>query len=171
MNFMKRALFLFAAAFAIHAQNTQRWMATTGDQSLSGSGTTATIQQPAANGALVTLEQIVVYCSVACNVSQAANGTAATTTAAQSSITPVLPTATNAQPPFNFFTRSDVGTGTAQGGIYHLAAGQTITFCLAASCLNGRDVVLGGSSTGLNYSVSINSITGTANIAFYVRTQ
>jgi len=38
-------------------------------------------QQPATNGADTVIEQVVVYCSVPCNVTQAANGTAATATA------------------------------------------------------------------------------------------
>ncbi len=64
-----------------HAQNILRWSATTGDVSLNSAGTTDTIQQPATNGSDVAIDQIVVYCSVACTVTQAANGAAATATA------------------------------------------------------------------------------------------
>lgn len=170
-----RKLFLLALALQacqpvpVHAQNVSRWMATTGDVSLSSAGTTATIQQPATNGSDVAIDQIVVYCSVACSVTQAANGAAATATAG--TVNPILPAATNTTSPVNFFTASNVGSGTAQGGILHMGAASTYVLCLSTACGNAANVTVGrGGGTAANYSVSIGSVTGTVNITFYLRT-
>lgn len=159
--------FLLALALAVPAfsQSAQRFFATTGDASLVATGTTATVQQPTTNANPVTLEQAVVYCSVACSVTQAANGTNATTTAG--TVIPILPNQLNVPVPVNFFTASNVGAGTAQAGIIHIPAGSTVVLCLAKSCGNGQDVVIGAGGTAWNYSISIGSITGTANITFY----
>lgn len=76
-----RYLALLAFAVSLQAQSTA-WKSTSSDVSLSGAGTTVTIQKPAnpANTQIL-IERIAVYCSVACSVTQAAKGTAATATA------------------------------------------------------------------------------------------
>jgi hypothetical protein len=148
------------------SQPNVRWAATTGDLSLSAAST-ATIQQPATNGVTAFIDQIVVYCSVACSVTQAANGSAATATAG--TITPILPTPGNVPIPLTFWTGSNVGTGTAQGGITHVPAGDTVVLCLSPSCGNAQQVQLATIGSSSNYSVTIASISGTANITFYGR--
>lgn len=168
---MKHLLLIAALAASLSAQNTIRWMATTGDVSLSGAGTSATVQQPATatlSGGQGFIDQIVVYCSVACNVTLAANGTAATSTAG--TFTPLLPTVLNTPVPLTFWTASNVGTGTAQGGIVHIPAGGTVTLCTSPSCGNPAQVSIGpGAGAASNYTVTISSITGTANITIYGR--
>jgi len=152
------------------AQNTIRWSASTGDVSLSTAATAATLQQPASNGSDVTIDQVTVYCSVACAVSQAAAGAAATTTAG--TVYPILPAQTNLAAPVNFFTASNVGSGIAQAGVTHVPAGGTAVLCLSRACGAAGDVVIGrGGGTASNYTVSIGSISGTANITFYLRSQ
>ena len=163
---MKRLLVLLCLSLPLMAQLPGRWFATTGDVSLSGAGTTATIQQPATNGQQVQIETIVVYCSVACNITQAANGAAATSTAG--TIQGILPNLWTA-PTATFWTASNVGSGTAQGGIYHLTSAGSVVFCLNQACGNTQSVNLGAGGTNSNYSVTISSITGTANITFYAR--
>lgn len=168
---MKYLLILAALAASLNAQNVISWKATTGDVSLSGAGTTATVQKTATDTVKVNVDKIMVYCSVACDVTQAANGTAATTTAG--TIKAILPESPSAVLPFNFYTASNVGAGTDQGGIIHVPAGGTVVFCLAVSCGNAADIYLGtvAGGTGTNYSVSVSSITGTANITFFGRVQ
>ena len=164
---MKRTLFaLLALSLSAFGQQTIRFAATTGDLSLSAAST-ATLQQPATNASQVYIDQIVVYCSVACSVTQAANGAGATTTAG--TVTPILPTVLNTTVPVNFFTTSNVGTGTAQGGAVHIPAGGTVVLCLSPSCGNPAQVVLGTGGITANYSATIGSISGTANITFYGR--
>lgn len=163
-----RIALLAALVLPLSAQTVVRWVATTGDVSLSPGATAATIQQPATNGSQALIDQVQVYCSVACTVSQAANGAAATTTAG--SITPILPSATNTPILLNFFTASNVGSGTAQGGLVHIPAGATVVLCLSTTCGAAAQVIVGpGGGTASNYTVSIASITGTANITFYGR--
>jgi len=158
---------LVLAAFEGQAQQVIRYSATTGDLSLSAAST-ATLQQPATNGTDVVIDQIVVYCSVACNVTQAANGAAATTTVG--TVTPLLPAPLNSPVTVKFFTTSNVGTGTAQGGITHIPAGGTVVLCLSRSCGASGDVVVGyGAGAASNYSATIASINGTANITFFLR--
>lgn len=163
---MKMILAILAMlAVPSFAQQPVRWFATTGDVSLSGTATTATIQQPAINGFPILLDQIVVYCSVACNATQAAYGAAATTTAG--TVQAIIPFQINTPFPFNFFTASNVGTGTAQGGVTHISAGATVILCMSASCGASSGVILPNNGTNVNYSVTIASITGTANITYY----
>ena len=152
---MKKLFLLLLCAAACYSQSF-RYNATTGDASLVAAGTTFTIQQPAANAKLVTLETAVVYCSIACNVTQAQNGSAATATAGTAnSIMPLGPAAVA-----TVWTGSNVGAGTATAGILHLAAGQFWTLDLSK-------VVMGNSGSGTNYSITVSSITGTANITLY----
>lgn len=165
---MRFAAFLLFSCFALSAQSV-RWAATTGDISLTGSAYTATIQQPANGSYQQNIDQIVAYCSVAASFTQSANGAPATGSA--STVTPILPTNLSIVVPVNVFLNSNVGSGTAQGGIYHFVAGQApIVFCLSQSCNNPGQVALGKGGTTANYSLTIASgVTGTCNITFYGR--
>ncbi len=157
---MKKTIFACALAFLVtafdaHAQ-ARRYSATTGDVVLAGAGTKFTIQQPATNASQVTLEAAVIYCSVACDLSQSQNGTAATATAGTANS--VMPFGAPAMA--TVWTASNVGGGTAAGGILHLAAGERVTLDLSK-------VTMGNSGTATNYTVVISSITGTANITIF----
>jgi hypothetical protein len=159
---------LFAAVVGVFAHDGQaqpqptRWSATSGDVALVSSGYTATIQQPASGQQQVQLEYAIVYCSTSCNVAQAAMGTAATATAG--TINPIIPSASSVTA--TFWTASNVGMGTQQGGTFHLQGPGTQTFCLNTSCGATKSVTLPITGTGSNYSVSIVSLTGTVNITF-----
>jgi hypothetical protein len=134
----------------------RRFSATTGDVSLAGAGTAFTVQQPATNGKRLVLESATVYCSVTCNATQSVNGTAATATAGTT-----VALQPDGQPSVaTVWTASNAGAGTAIGGIFHLAAAVTQTFDLSKLSLSS------GLGTGANYTVTISSITGTANITF-----
>lgn len=151
----KLLLWLALAALPLAAQTTQvRFSATTGDVPLVSAGTTLTIQPPATNAKQWTGETAYIYCSVACSVSQAKNGAAATATAG--TFTAVNPGETTPAVT-TVWTASNVGTGTAVGGILHLAAGATVAIDLSK-------VKLGATGTATNYSISVSSITGNANI-------
>lgn len=166
---MKRllALALLPASLA-SAQTSVRWFATSGDVPLSTAATTVTIQQPATNPAMAYIDQVVVYCSVACSITTAVNGTAATSTAG--TVQTLLPNQPNLPIPLTFWTASNVGTGTSQSGILHVSAGATVTLCFSPQCGNGSQYILGsGSGTNNNFSVITNSITGTVNITIYGR--
>jgi len=152
-----RFLLSLALALGLQAQNAPTYFtATTGDVSLSSAGTTATIQAAATNPEQTQLLQALVYCSVACSITQAQNGAAATATAG--TITAIIPTQNI---PFNttFWTASNVGSGTAIGGIVHLTAAGSVLLDLT-------NVKLGAGGTSNNYSITIGAITGTANITF-----
>jgi len=148
------ALF-FSLAFLASAQ-TSNYSATTGDVSLSAAATAFTIQQPASNARQVQLQSALVFCSVSCNVTQSQDGTAATSTAGTAN--PLLPTTRPATA--TVWTASNVGAGTAAGGILHLAAAQWVVIDLS-------QISLGTGGTGTNYTVAISSITGTANITLF----
>lgn len=162
---------LFCLPLAVQAQNVTRWFATTGQVSQVAAASTATIQQLSSGSAqtMIYLDQIVVYCSVACSITQSANGTAATATAG--TITPLLPAQLNTVVPATFWTASNVGAGTAQGGAVNLPAGATVTLCLSPSCGNAGQITIGTGGSASNYSVTISSITGTSNVTFYGRVQ
>lgn len=152
---MKR-LILIAAALALAPgafAQTNRYLATTGDVTLSAAATTLTLQKAATSPKPATLESATVYCSVACSVTQAYNGTAATATAATAApIPPNTQVAASATP----YTASNVGTGTSTGGIIHVPAGATVTIYYPGVQLNGAPG---------NYSITVAAITGTANIS------
>lgn len=156
---MKKLLAAFLSLFLVSAfaQDTPRYSATTGDVVLSGAATTFTIQQPAANAKQVFLESAIVYCSVACTVTQSQNGAAATATAGSSA--PLLP-ATGPPASATVWTASNVGGGgTAAAGKLYVPATATVVLDLSK-------IRMGTGGTGTNYSVVIASITGTANITF-----
>jgi hypothetical protein len=139
-----------------------RWSATSGDVSLVTSAYAVTVQQPATGQQQVQLEYAIVYCSISCTVTQSAMGTAATATAG--TINPIIPSTSSASVTATFWTASNVGTGTQQGGAFHLQGPGTQTFCLNTSCGAIKSVALPTTGTGSNYSVSIASLTGTVNI-------
>jgi hypothetical protein len=91
-------------------------------------------------------------------------GTAATATA--STINPIIPSTSASSVTATFWTASNVGAGTQQGGTFHLQGPGTQTFCLNTSCGATKSVTLPITGTGSNYSVSIVSLTGTVNITF-----
>lgn len=133
-----------------------RFSATTGDTVLSAAGTKFTIQQPASNAKQVNLEAVTVYCSVACDFTQAVNGTAATTTAGTvTSLLPYIGKTMNV----TAFTASNVGAGTASGGIVHIAGGAGTERTIDLSKIS-----FGATGTSTNYTFVISSITGTVNI-------
>lgn len=154
---MRRLILLTALAACLHVSanaQTNRYSATTGDVSLSAAATTLTIQAPAAQTRNIRLESITVYCSVACSVTQAYNGAAATATAATIS---AIPPNTTTLATATAWSASNVGSGTAVGGITHVPAGYTVTLLVPL-------VRLAGAGTKANYSATVASITGTANI-------
>jgi hypothetical protein len=159
-----RKLICVLALFCSTSLAQQRWSATTGSVSLSGTAYTATIQQPATGQQNVQLEQVTVYCSVSCTITQYANGTAATATSG--TINPLLPN-TSYTGTATFWTASNVGTGTLQGGAFTLSGPGTQSFCLNTSCGALRSIQLPLTGTGSNYSITISSITGNVNITFF----
>jgi hypothetical protein len=168
-KFLRRSIpLLFAAVVGVFAYDGQaqpqptRWSATSGDVSLSSTGYIATIQQPTTGQQQVQLEYAIVYCSVSCTIAQYAMGTAATATAG--TINPIIPSTSSASVTATFWTASNVGTGTQQGGTFHLQGPGTQTFCLNTSCGAIKSVSLPTTGTGSNYSVSIASLSGTVNI-------
>ena len=155
---LKLPLFVLICFSSLYAQ-VNRFSATTGDVSLSGAGTALTIQQPATNGKTVVFETAVVYCSVTCTVTQSQNGTAATATAGTA--VPILPTPTTTQASATVWTASNAGTGTSVGGALHIASAP------GTVVLDLSKVVMGNGGTGTNYTITVGSITGTANITVY----
>jgi len=108
-------------------------------------------------------ESLWVSTSVACNVSFSMNGAAATTTAL--AVTGPLVNLSDAQGVIvpSAFSASNVGAGTAIGGVTPLTAGATQRFDISAWYL-GRGV---GSSK--NYSVATDCTTGTVDIVIQWR--
>ncbi len=150
------SLLLLAAGQGHGQPAVRRFSATSGDVVLSGAGTKFTIQQPATNANMVQLEAATVYCSVSCDLTQAQNGTAASTTAG--TVSELLPFGVPAMA--TVWTASNVGAGTAAGGILHLAATEKITLDLSK-------VSFGNTGTATNYTFVISSITGTANVTLF----
>ena len=153
--FTVAALLVFGA-LPVPAQQTSRFSVTTGDVALSGAGTKLTIQQPASHAAQVNLESAVIYCSVACDVTQSSNGAAATSTAGTA----------NALLPFNaaalatVWLASNVGAGTPADGILHLAATERLP-------IDVSKIQLRGMGTGTNYTFVVSAVTGTVNITLF----
>lgn len=147
---------LLTAAGQGSGQQTRRYSATSGDVVLVSAGTKFTIQQPATNANVVQLEAAVIYCSTSCDFTMAQNGTAATATAG--TVNEVLPFGVPAMA--TVWTASNVGAGTAAGGIIHLAAAERVTIDLSK-------ISFGNTGTATNYTFVISSITGTANITLF----
>lgn len=150
---MKPLLLLLLIAAPTWAQNI-RWSGTTGD--ITTTSLTATIQQPATAAKAVALESAVIYCANACTITQAQNGTGATTTA----VSLVALTNTSGTIKTTFFKSSNVGAGTAVAGTYRLAAGQTMVLDLSRISLPNTSAIT------VNYSVTAASSSGVINITF-----
>lgn len=165
---MKVLAILIALAASVLAQeNISRFSATTGDVSLSAAGTALTIQQPSANAKQVQIESATIYCSVACNITQTQNSTTAATATAGtwSGIYPTRGSNATVQ----VFTASNASGGTSVGSIFHLLAGTTVVFCYTENCPSvTRTVQMGTGGNTTNYTWTISSITGTANIGVIV---
>lgn len=166
-------LLLLVAAFclSVRAQSgaIQRWSSTTGDVSLSSAAYAATIQQPSSAAIPVYVDKVLVYCSVACDVTFRANGTAATTTLG--TVTPLLPTVLSTTAAFSFYAASNVGTGTIQGGVIHLPGGAPpVAICFSQSCGESANYMMVGAGGNVNFSVSVASMTGTFNATFLTHT-
>jgi hypothetical protein len=140
-----------------------RYCSTTGDVSLSAAATTFTVQQSAGSPRAIYLESALVTTSVAGSFTQSVNGTAATSTAGtvtqipggQAALTSIA----------RSWTASNVGAGTAIAGkITTFAGGPGLTIDLS-------EVVLKNTGTASNYSITIGSMTGTANITVCWREQ
>jgi len=159
---MKRILCAALFALCLMGQNSGgfRYSATTGNVSLTSQGTSFTIQQPSSGGKAVHLEAAVIYCSVACTLTQLQNGTAATATAG--TVNPLLPFGPTS--PTTVWTASNASGGTAAGGALVLTAG-------VAQTLNMTGITLPATNSGTNYTFTISSITGTVNITLYWREQ
>lgn len=160
---MKRLLLFALLALPLAAQ--QRFSVSTGNAVLSAAATAVTVQQPAlVNGntvaATVTLESATVYCSVACVVTQTQNATAATATVA----TPVAISPSGPAAIAQAFTASNFSGGTTVPPVINVPAGQTISIDLSR-------VTLPKGGSGVNYTVGISSITGTANITMIWKEQ
>lgn len=153
---MHRLFSLLLIAGTLSAQTASvRWSGTTGDVTTTSS--TVTIQQPTSAARSVALESVVVYCANACNITQAQNGTAATSTAG------TLRTLTNTSGSAvtKFWTASNVGAGTAIAGIFHLSAGSTVVLDLTKLSLPKSN------SGAVNYSVTAAGSSGVINITIY----
>jgi len=170
MKRLLNALVLTAVSAAcLCAQNgitPYTYIATTGNVVLAGATTAATLQQPAANAQYVSFPSnntggvsqngATVYCSVACTATVIRNASAATTTAGTvNSINPTEPPAV-----VNFFTSSNYSGGTTLE-VFNIAATTTLSIDLGGFYLLP-------SGTTSNITIAINSITGTANITFYL---
>lgn len=158
---MKPLILAFLAAASLFGQAQQvRWSATTGIVTQSGASYTATIQQPAGSRAPIYLDLVYVYCSVACIVTQTAFGSGATTTIG--TVQPLMPSPPNTPINLNFFTASNVGAGTQQGGPFPMLAGQNQPFDVS-------QIIIPTSGINANYSFTINAITGNSSITFLGR--
>jgi hypothetical protein len=120
--------------------------------SLSGTAEKITIQQPASGAALVRMQSVTFYASVATVFTLSMNGTAATGTAG----TPVVLSFGTALA--NVFHTSNAGAGTVLN-TYRLAAGEQITLDLSA-------ITLEGDGTAKNVSVATDSVTGDVEFCF-----
>lgn len=148
---------LVVALFATAQGQAPRFGASTGTLSLTGTGTSFTLQQALIGLKQVNLESAVIYCSVACTVTQAQNGTPATATAGTAvAIQPRGPSATA-----TVWTSSDVGAGTTVPGPLPIPAG-------GVAVLDLSKIMFARTSTSItNYTIIISSITGSASVTFY----
>jgi hypothetical protein len=136
-------------------QSVPRYSASTGQTSLTAQSLALTIQQPAASPPQINMESAVVYCSVACTVTASINGTPATATAGTAIKIP--PSGPGAMA--TIWTASNAGSGTTMPPIYNIPAGSTVVIGLS-------QVIIQRGPTTNNYTLTVGSITGTANITF-----
>lgn len=159
---MKRFMALFLMASGLIGQNSGGfwYSSTSGNVSLSGTGYSFTIQQPKTGSNQVSLQAAVVYCSVACTLTQSQNGTAATATAG--SINPLLPFGPTS--PTTVWGASNASGGTTAGGALSLLAGIPTT-------LDMSRITLPKGNTSTNYTFVFSSINGTVNVTLYWQEQ
>lgn len=165
-----KKLFLILAALPAFGQTgiLVNYIATTGQVSLSSAGTAATLQQPATNANPVNFPAVPapgasVFCSVACTatVSTAQSGTGAATATAGS----VLPAGTSPAPPagVKFYMASNASSETTKL-VLNVPAGGTVPIDLST-------VTLGTGQGAVRVTITVSSITGTANISFFPQEQ
>lgn len=154
---MKILILALLATLPTFAQS-MRWTGTTGEVAVNTTTYTVTIQQPASGAKAVTLESATVNCTVACKVTFAQNGTAASATAG--TLTPSTPT--SGTPATKLWIASNVGTGTTVPGTVYVPGGTQITIDLSKITLPAT------SSTAVNFSILITTAaTCTANLAIF----
>lgn len=144
-----------------------RYCATSGAVVLAGAGTTFTVQQPATSVKTIVLDSALVYTSVASSFTQSVNGTAASATAGTVAQIPGnTPTITATA---TAWTASNVGAGTSIAGtFYTYAGGPGVSLDLTNG---GYNLTLKPTGTASNYSITIASMTGTAQITMCWREQ
>lgn len=159
MKLLRALPILLLSALSAISQQLVNFTASTGDIALVAAGTTATIQAAtiAAQGEQIALQNALVSCTVACTITQSQNGTAASATAG--TIVSLIP-APGRGFTTTFWTASNVGAGTAVGGAIKLTAAGSVVIDLSK-------IQLGTQGSTTNYSITISSITGTANITFF----
>ena len=152
-----KAIILLFAVFPIFAQQQVSYIATTGNVSLSGAATAATLQQPATNATMVTFPAAgaTIYCSADCVATVARTCTAATATAG--TVTNLVPNTPASS--VTFYTASDAASCTTLQ-VINVTAKSTATVDL--SKFN-----LATSGAKSNITISIASVTATVNITFY----
>ena len=163
---MKTLVLSILLTLPVLGQQLVSYVATTGNVSLSGATTAATLQQPASDAVTVTFPVspvgalppvgATVYCSVACVATIARNCTTAATATA-GTVTSLIPSVPAAS--VTVWTASNASSCTTLRAI-NIAAGQE--YAIDLSQFN-----LATSGTKSNLHISISSITGTANITFY----
>lgn len=133
------------------ADSMQYYMATY-QTSLSGAGTTFTLQVPASSGKRVYLQTAVLECTVDCTVSQDKNGSAATGTSVAA-----VGLNTNGTPIATFYRASNAGAGSDLLPIIVRAGVQT--------ALDMTPTVFArGAGTAQNFNWRVSSITGGARV-------
>lgn len=138
------------------------YTASTGNVTLVSAGTAATIQQPITTAPFpFNALKATVQCSVTCVVTRSKDGTAATTTLSQSSIvqSPATPSGKSTPLTMQFYTASNASGGTTID-VNTINGGGILAFDMS-------DVSF-GAVPGQTYTIAVGSITGTANITFYV---
>ncbi len=165
-----KILFLILAALPAFAQQTIRYIATTGNVSLSSATTAATLQQPATEqtnvtfpGGITTLQAgaappvgATIYCSAACvaTISRTCTTAASATAGTVTSILPNVPAAS-----VTFWTASNASSCTTLR-VINVAAGQEYPIDLS-------QFNLATFGTKSSITISIASVTATVNITFF----
>lgn len=142
MNRLIAALILFSAVALAQVPSLAGY---TANKETTGTTEKITIQQPASGSRRIRFSQAYVYCSVACDVSQSRNGTAASsTTLAVAKLNPADAGAASA----TAWSTSNVGAGTTIAPAVPLADGQDKTLDLTG-------LYMQGDGTTNNYTLSV----------------
>ena len=167
------ALLLSVAALAPAALAQFAYTASTGNVTLNSAGTAATIQQPAATCGATGTSNCSLPVTFPTSTVGGANATgasvyvsvAATVTFSRNCTTPATATAgtitgpaTNPPPVFQFFTASNA-SGCTTVWVYNHTGGYTQSFDMST-------LPLATGNSQSNITITISSITGTANITF-----